>query len=161
MAADAQAFTPHARRALVPAGQVAELKVRLASLEQSLRLGAMREFELLGEEQPSPPLLERLRACCLVVEALGYQARDELIDAVCRREMGVYTQVGCGRARAECDGVRRADAVATASPGAAALLSHAAACGASPRSSLVAPLPRALARRFLPPLARQPSWSAR
>ena len=26
--------------------------------------------------------------------ALLLQARDELIDAVCKREMGVYTQVG-------------------------------------------------------------------
>ncbi|KFM24563.1 Vacuolar protein sorting-associated protein 53-like protein [Auxenochlorella protothecoides] len=35
----------------------------------------------------------RLRACCGLVAALGYQVRDELIDAVCRRETGVYTQI--------------------------------------------------------------------
>eukprot|EP00887_Chlorella_sp_A99_P007688 scaffold20.g7688.t1 len=73
--------------------KVAELKGRLAALEKSLHINVLREFELLGEEAPSPLLLERLRSCCLVVEALGYQARDELIDAVCRREMGVYTQI--------------------------------------------------------------------
>lgn len=117
----------------------------MMALEKSLQINTLREFELLGEETPSPLLLERLRSCCLVVEALGYQvqasgvalqllpwalaaaptvadrhaagrvpmsptrganvanpaasptflqARDELIDAVCKREMGVYTQVG-------------------------------------------------------------------
>lgn len=73
--------------------KVAELKGRLTALERSLQINTLREFELLGEEPPSPLLLERLRSCCMVVEALGYQARDELIDAVCRREMGVYTQI--------------------------------------------------------------------
>ena len=36
---------------------------------------AMREFELLGpnEDKPNPLLLERLRACCQVVNALGYK----------------------------------------------------------------------------------------
>ena len=35
----------------------------------------MREFELLGpnEDKPNPLLLERLRACCQVVNALGYK----------------------------------------------------------------------------------------
>ncbi|EFN54878.1 hypothetical protein CHLNCDRAFT_23940 [Chlorella variabilis] len=73
--------------------KVAELKGRLTALERSLQINTMREFELLGEETPSPLLLERLRSCCMVVEALGYQARDELIDSVCKREMGVYTQI--------------------------------------------------------------------
>lgn len=116
-----------------------------ASLPAPHQINTLREFELLGEEAPSPLLLERLRSCCLVVEALGYQvrtaqentegslershllpaparsvlssagsdkagidttkvnvqghqsplpvqARDELIDTVCKREMGVYTQ---------------------------------------------------------------------
>ncbi|KAL4452083.1 hypothetical protein ABPG75_007745 [Micractinium tetrahymenae] len=73
--------------------KVAELKGRLMALEKTLQINTLREFELLGEEAPSPLLLERLRSCCLVVEALGYQARDELIDTVCKREMGVYTQI--------------------------------------------------------------------
>lgn len=36
---------------------------------------AMREFELLGanEDKPNPLLLERLRACCKVVNSLGYK----------------------------------------------------------------------------------------
>lgn len=35
----------------------------------------MREFELLGanEDKPNPLLLERLRACCKVVNSLGYK----------------------------------------------------------------------------------------
>lgn len=45
----------------------------MMALEKSLQINTLREFELLGEEPPSPLLLERLRACCLVVEALGYQ----------------------------------------------------------------------------------------
>lgn len=73
--------------------KVGEIKGRLTQLERSLHVNVLREFELLGEEAPSPLLLDRLRSCCLVVEALGYQVRDELIDAVCKREMGVYTQI--------------------------------------------------------------------
>jgi hypothetical protein len=53
--------------------KVAELRGRLAALEKSLQINTLREFELLGEEAPSPLLLERLRSCCMVVEALGYQ----------------------------------------------------------------------------------------
>lgn len=45
----------------------------MMALEKSLQINTLREFELLGEETPSPLLLERLRSCCLVVEALGYQ----------------------------------------------------------------------------------------
>ena len=37
----------------------------------------MREFELLGanEDKPNPLLLERLRSCSQVVNALGYKVR--------------------------------------------------------------------------------------
>lgn len=52
---------------------MAEIKGRLSTLERSLHINVLREFELLGEEAPSPLLLERLKSCCLVVEALGYQ----------------------------------------------------------------------------------------
>lgn len=52
---------------------MAEIKGRLSALERSLHINVLREFELLGEEAPSPLLLERLKSCCLVVEALGYQ----------------------------------------------------------------------------------------
>ena len=40
-----------------------------------LQANAMREFELLGpnEDKPNPLLLERLRACCQVINALGYK----------------------------------------------------------------------------------------
>ena len=36
----------------------------------------MREFELLGtgEDKPNPMLLERLKACAAVIDALGYKA---------------------------------------------------------------------------------------
>ncbi len=36
----------------------------------------MREFELLGtgEDKPNPLLLERLKACAAVIDALGYKA---------------------------------------------------------------------------------------
>lgn len=37
----------------------------------------MREFELLGanEDKPNPLLLDRLRACCAVINAVGPKAR--------------------------------------------------------------------------------------
>jgi hypothetical protein len=49
----------------------------VAALQTSLQLAAMREFELLGvgEERANPLLLDRLRACCLVVDVLGPKAR--------------------------------------------------------------------------------------
>ena len=56
--------------------QVAELGGRLIGLQQSLQLNVMREFELLGVGEDSasnPLLLERLKACCQVTDALGYQ----------------------------------------------------------------------------------------
>lgn len=55
--------------------QVAELGGRVAALQTSLQLAAMREFELLGvgEDRANPLLLDRLRACCLVVDVLGAQ----------------------------------------------------------------------------------------
>ncbi|KAK9815375.1 hypothetical protein WJX72_002419 [[Myrmecia] bisecta] len=75
--------------------KVAELGGRLSTLQKSLQMNVMREFELLGtsEEKPNPLLLDRLRACCLVTDALGYKAREELIDYVCKKEMSVYTQI--------------------------------------------------------------------
>ena len=41
-----------------------------------LQANAMREFELLGtgEDKPNPLLLERLKACAAVIDALGYKA---------------------------------------------------------------------------------------
>lgn len=73
--------------------RVAEMRGRVAALEQSLRGASLREFELLGEDLPSPALLDRLRDCCAVTAAAGPAARDELVDTVCRRETGVYTQI--------------------------------------------------------------------
>ncbi|KAL3139007.1 hypothetical protein ABBQ32_005811 [Trebouxia sp. C0010 RCD-2024] len=75
--------------------KVAELAGRVATLQRSLHMNVMREFELLGtgEESTNPLLLERLKACCLVTDALGYKARDELVDYVCKKEMGVYSQI--------------------------------------------------------------------
>ena len=53
--------------------QVAELGGRVGALQASLQLAAMREFELLGvgEDRANPLLLDRLRACCLVIDVLG------------------------------------------------------------------------------------------
>ena len=56
--------------------QVAELGGRLIGLQQSLQMNVMREFELLGVGEDSasnPLLLERLKACCQVTDALGYK----------------------------------------------------------------------------------------
>ena len=55
--------------------KVAELAGRVATLQRSLQMNVMREFELLGtgEESTNPLLLERLKACCLVTDALGYK----------------------------------------------------------------------------------------
>lgn len=52
---------------------MAELGGRVGALQTSLQLAAMREFELLGvgEDRANPLLLDRLRACCLVVDVLG------------------------------------------------------------------------------------------
>ncbi len=46
---------------------------RVSTLQTSLKLNCMREFELLGtsEEKPNPLLLDRLRSCCSVIDALG------------------------------------------------------------------------------------------
>ena len=57
----------------------------MAALQMSLQLSAMREFELLGtgEDKPNPLLLERLRACCLVIDVLGFKARA-LARPLCR-----------------------------------------------------------------------------
>lgn len=75
--------------------KVAELGGRVSSLQKSLQMNVMREFELLGtgEDSTNPLLLDRLKACCLVTDALGYKARDELVDYVCKKEMGVYSQI--------------------------------------------------------------------
>ncbi|KAK9858463.1 hypothetical protein WJX84_000384 [Apatococcus fuscideae] len=75
--------------------KVAELSGRLSALQKSLQMNVQREFELLGvgEDKPNPLLLDRLRACCLVVDALGFSAREDLIDRVCKKEMGVYAQI--------------------------------------------------------------------
>lgn len=55
--------------------KVAELGGRLSTLQKSLQINVMREFELLGtgEDSQNPLLLERLKACCLVTDALGYK----------------------------------------------------------------------------------------
>lgn len=55
--------------------KVAELSGRVGTLQKALAANVMREFELLGtsEDKPNPMLLERLRSCCLVVDALGYK----------------------------------------------------------------------------------------
>ena len=57
--------------------KVAELGGRVSTLQKSLQMNVMREFELLGtgEESTNPLLLERLKACCLVTDALGYKVR--------------------------------------------------------------------------------------
>ena len=57
--------------------KVAELSGRLSALQKSLQMNVQREFELLGvgEDNPNPLLLDRLRACCLVVDALGFSVR--------------------------------------------------------------------------------------
>ena len=73
--------------------RVAELKGRIYALEKSLRTAALREFELIGEDIPSSRVLERLKDCCLVMAALGTSAQNELMDTLCRREMGMYTQI--------------------------------------------------------------------
>lgn len=64
--------------------KVAELGGRLSTLQKSLQINVMREFELLGtgEESTNPLLLERLKACCLVTDALGYKV-SHLSRAFC------------------------------------------------------------------------------
>jgi hypothetical protein len=73
--------------------KIAELKGRVQSLEQALRLASLREFELLGEDAPPATVVETLRACCTVTGAIGTSARDELVDIICKREMNMYTQI--------------------------------------------------------------------
>lgn len=75
--------------------KVAELSTRVTALQRTVQVNAMQEFELLGsnDDNPSTLLLDRLRACTAVIDALGYKARDELTSAVCRKEMAVYTAI--------------------------------------------------------------------
>ena len=73
--------------------KIAELRGRFAALESSLRISVLREFDLLGEEIPGIPVLERLKNCCAAVDALGYSSRDELVDKICRKEMSIYTAI--------------------------------------------------------------------
>lgn len=73
--------------------KIAELRGRVQSLEQALRLASLREFELLGEDVPPATVVETLRACCTVTGAIGTAARDELVDIICKREMNMYTQI--------------------------------------------------------------------
>ena len=42
-----------------------------------VQIGAAREFELLGtgEEVPPPAVLDRLKACCALTDALGPKVR--------------------------------------------------------------------------------------
>lgn len=65
---------------------MAELGGRLIGLQQSLQMNVMREFELLGVGEDSasnPLLLERLKACCQVTDALGYKVRQcEVLDSL-------------------------------------------------------------------------------
>ena len=70
---------------LCMACQVAELSGRVSALQMSLQLSAMREFELLGtgEDKPNPLLLERLRACCLVIDVLGFKVRSDHMNRGC------------------------------------------------------------------------------
>ncbi|KAK2077673.1 hypothetical protein QBZ16_004519 [Prototheca wickerhamii] len=87
-----QALAAHfAAYAHVP--RIAELRGRLSALESGAKGRALREFEALGETAPSQATLDRLADCCALVGALGPQVRSELIDAVCRRETVVYTQI--------------------------------------------------------------------
>lgn len=69
------------------------MRGKVSALEHALRMASLREFELLGEDPPAPSLLERLRDCCAVTAAVGPSARDELVDTICQREMGIYTQI--------------------------------------------------------------------
>ncbi|KAK9786068.1 hypothetical protein WJX73_001616 [Symbiochloris irregularis] len=75
--------------------KIAELRGRVAALQASLKTACMREFELLGvgDEAPSPQLLATLHDCCLVIDALGFKAREELVDAICKKESRVYQQI--------------------------------------------------------------------
>ena len=73
--------------------RIAEMRGRVAALEQSLRGASLREFELVGEDPPSAVLLNRLKECCAVTAAVGPGARDELVDSICRREMSIYSQI--------------------------------------------------------------------
>lgn len=64
--------------------KVAELGGRVSTLQKSLQMNVMREFELLGtgEESTNPLLLERLKACCLVTDALGYKVSPSVCVSV-------------------------------------------------------------------------------
>lgn len=81
--------------------KVAELAGRVATLQRSLHMNVMREFELLGtgEESTNPLLLERLKACCLVTDALGYKvgaplaatSGSRLAHNGCKPDDGLFT----------------------------------------------------------------------
>lgn len=47
------------------------------AIDGGSQANAMREFELLGsnDDSPNPLLLDRLRACTAVIDALGYKVK--------------------------------------------------------------------------------------
>lgn len=73
--------------------RVAEIRGRVAALEQALKSASLREFELLSEDVPDPSLLKRLSDCAALIDALGASARDELVDKFCKKEIETYTQI--------------------------------------------------------------------
>ena len=72
---------------------------RLAHVRLDLQIGAGREFELLGmsEEAPSPAVLERLKACCNLIDALGPKVSSKFYQpgVLANHRRSGISQVAC------------------------------------------------------------------
>nr|ADI46827.1 VPS53Df [Volvox carteri f. nagariensis] len=105
--------------------KVRSIALRLAAVEARLQYAVLDDFKILiggpandGLKMP-PENLERLATACLVVDVLGKEVQDQVMDWLCSREMSIY-QSAFGGAVGMMVG-----ATATATAAAAAADAHA------------------------------------
>nr|ADI46897.1 VPS53Af [Volvox carteri f. nagariensis] len=76
--------------------KVRSIALRLAAVEAKLQYAVLNDFKILiggpandGLKMP-PENLERLATACLVVDVLGKEVQDQVMDWLCDREMSIY-----------------------------------------------------------------------
>nr|ADI46829.1 VPS53Bf [Volvox carteri f. nagariensis] len=76
--------------------KVRSIALRLAAVEARLQYAVLNDFKILiggpandGLKMP-PENLERLATACLVVDVLGKEVQDQVMDWLCSREMSIY-----------------------------------------------------------------------
>eukprot|EP00798_Chlamydomonas_sp_ICE-L_P006224 gene6224-2841_t len=76
--------------------KVKNMSRRVQLVELHLKEAVLDDFRVLmgqADVRLSPEHLDRLAAACLVVNALGPKVRDQLMDWLCDREMGIYQAI--------------------------------------------------------------------